>query len=189
MLQVVNEPGRNQPSLVPEYYKTSLAKIRETERNLKTAPQAALTVQFMDSAWGSGNARDVVGNDPAIAYDDHRYLKWAPIKHSKPSYIATSCSDTFGKDGNTPIIIGEWSLAANTDVENTPEWAPQNQANKAFYTQWWAAQVQAYERPLGWVFWSWKSQLGSDWRWCYRCAVEAGVIPKDPSQAAGLSKC
>lgn len=72
------------------------------------------------------------------------------------------------------------------------------QSNKEFYTKWFAAQVHGYEKStLGWVFWTWKTGLGDDYRWSYRgktgfnsrleCAianlepdaVRAGVIPKD----------
>jgi hypothetical protein len=189
MIEVLNEPQRDHPNLVSEYYSTALSKIRESERNANVPAEQALTVQFMDSAWGAGNPKDVVGSDANIAYDDHRYLKWSNIEHSKPSYLATSCSDTFGKDGNSPVIVGEWSLAVKDELENTPDWDPKNEANNAFYTQWWASQVQAYEKDLGWVFWSWKTQLGDDYRWSYRQAAEKGIIPSDPNTAAGLAKC
>ncbi|PVI00523.1 glycoside hydrolase family 5 protein [Periconia macrospinosa] len=188
MLQVLNEPERNHGSLVTEFYNNAYTRIRNVETKLGiTAADKQLTIQFMDKAWGAGNPKDVLNGKSGVAYDDHRYLKWAPIEHTKANYIATSCKDTFGDGGNKPIIVGEWSLAAADNLENTPEWKPAT--NKDFYKQWWAAQVQAYEREMGWVFWSWKAQLGEDYRWCYRCAVEAGVIPKDPAQAAGLAKC
>ncbi|KAF2796530.1 glycoside hydrolase family 5 protein [Melanomma pulvis-pyrius CBS 109.77] len=189
MIEVVNEPARNHPNLVSEYYATAHSKIRESETHLNIPAESALTIQFMDSAWGAGNAKDVVGDAPNIAYDDHRYLKWSDIEHTKESYLRTSCTDTFGRDGNSPVIVGEWSLAVKSEIENTPEWDPKNADNNQFYQQWWASQVQAYERDIGWVFWSWKSQLGADWRWSYRQAVEANVIPKDPNSAAGIAKC
>ncbi|KAF2195249.1 glycoside hydrolase family 5 protein, partial [Zopfia rhizophila CBS 207.26] len=179
MIEVLNEPERNHPDLITSYYATALSKIRETEAGLGISGDKQLTIQFMDKAWGAGNPKDVAKDKPGIAYDNHRYLKWAPIEHSKASYIKTSCQDSFGDGGNTPVIIGEWSLAVKDELERTPEWDPANAANKAFYTQWWAAQVQAYEKQMGWVFWSWKTQLGNDWRWTYKAAVEAGVIPKD----------
>ncbi|KAF2477974.1 glycoside hydrolase [Lindgomyces ingoldianus] len=190
MLEVLNEPERNHPDLITSYYATAYAKIRETESQLNVAQGQQLTIQFMDKGWGAGNPVDVIGSKPSVAYDDHRYLKWdTSIEHTKASYIKTSCSDTFGDGGNTPLIVGEWSLSVKDDLERTPDFDPSVQSNKAFYTQWWAAQVSAYEKQLGWVFWSWKTQLGDDWRWSYKQAVEAGIVPKDPNQAAQLAKC
>jgi aryl-phospho-beta-D-glucosidase BglC (GH1 family) len=188
MLEVLNEPARGHTNLL-DYYKTALAKVRETEAKLNIGADKALTVQFMANSWGAGNPKSVIGDAPNVAYDDHRYLKWANVEQSKQSYIATSCSDSFGSEGNNPIMIGEWSLAVDDNQEKNPDWTPDNEANKAFYTQWWAAQVQTFEKGLGWAFWSWKTQLGNDWRWSYSAAVEAGVIPKDPSQAAQLARC
>ena len=51
-----------------------------------------------------------------------------------------------------------------------------------FYTDWWSAQVQAYEMQDGWVFWTWKTDLG-DYRWDYQLAVKVGVIPADVQDA------
>lgn len=189
MIEVLNEPERNHPDLITTYYATAYDKIRETEENLNIPGAQQLTIQFMDQAWGAGNPRDVLQGKTGVAFDDHRYLKWAPIEQSKQSYLSTSCSDTFGDGDSKPIIVGEWSLAVDSNQEWNAGWDPTKEENKAFYTQWWAAQVQAYEKGLGWAFWSWKTQLGGDWRWSYSAAVDAGVIPKDPGQAAALAKC
>lgn len=187
MLEVLNEPERTHPDLITEYYANAYTKIRETEQSLGITDDKKLTIQYMANSWGAGNPRDVLQGKTDVAFDDHRYLKWAPIEQSKPSYIATSCSDTFGGGDNNPIIVGEWSLAVGDQQEGTPEWSPSN--NKDFYKQWWGAQVQAYEKGMGWVFWSWKAQLGDDYRWSYRAAVEAQVVPENPDEAPGLAKC
>lgn len=188
MIEVLNEPQRTHDTLIPEYYTTAYAKIRETEANLSIPDDKKLTIQFMAESWGAGNPRTAVEGKTDVAFDDHRYLKWATnIEQSKPSYIATSCGDTFGGNDNSPIVVGEWSLAVDSNQESNPEWEPQG--NKDWYKQWWGAQVQAYEKGLGWFFWSWKVQLGDDYRWGYRNAVEAGVIPQNPDEAAGLAKC
>ncbi|KAF2711760.1 glycoside hydrolase family 5 protein [Pleomassaria siparia CBS 279.74] len=189
MLEVVNEPAKGHANLVSEYYATAYAKIRESETNKSIPADQQLTIQFMDSAWGAGNAKTVLDSSSGVAYDDHRYLKYSNIEQSKSSYLSTSCSDTFGKDANSPVIIGEWSLSVDSDQENDADWTIADPNNTAFYQQWWASQVQAYERGLGWVFWSWKAQLGNDWRWSYSQAVEASIIPKDPSNAAQLANC
>lgn len=189
MLEVLNEPQRTHPSLITEYYTNAYSAIRNVEKNLNIPADKQLTIQFMDKAWGAGNPKDGLQGKDGVAFDDHRYLKWAPIEQSKQSYLHTSCTDTFGDGNNTPLIVGEWSLAVDSSVEWTAEWDPTKEANKQFYRQWWASQVQSYEKQLGWTFWSWKTQLGSDWRWSYSAAVDAGVIPKDPNQAAALANC
>jgi hypothetical protein len=189
MLEVLNEPQRNHPDLVTTYYATAYQKIRDAESELNVSSDKQLTIQFMDSAWGAGNPKDVLGNATNVAYDDHRYLKYSSIEQTKESYINTSCSDTFGKDGNTLVIIGEWSLAVDSSQEWSDMWNPTTKENQKWYTRWWAAQAIAYEKQMGWVFWSWKTQLGDDWRWSYSAAVDIGVIPKDPTKAADLAGC
>ena len=65
-------------------------------------------------------------------------------------------------------------------------------AKKAWYRSFWGAQATAYERGGGWIFWSWKCDHideTKDLTWCYRNAVEKGIIPKDASTAAGFSGC
>jgi aryl-phospho-beta-D-glucosidase BglC (GH1 family) len=189
MIEVLNEPERNHGDLITKFYGDAYAAIRATEKTNKVGADQQLTIQFMDKGWGAGNPRDVLQGKNDVAFDNHRYLKWAPIEQSKNSYLSTSCSDTFGQGGNKPLVVGEWSLAVDSSVEWNADWDPTKEENKAFYKQWWAAQVQAYEKELGWTFWSWKTQLGGDWRWSYSAAVEAGVIPTDVGQAAGLAQC
>ena len=159
---------------------------------------------MMDSLWGAGDPHESLSDDYYAAYDDHRYLKWAPdVDVSQDSYISTSCSDQL--DSNKPTIVGEWSLSVPDDVEHSDGW--KTDGNEEFYKRWFAAQVTAYERQQGWVFWTWKSQLG-DLRWSYKGtfllffpdakdhtnsrtvdAVEAGVIPKDLNSLADLGVC
>lgn len=188
MIQVINEPEPGHTSLVSTYYPNAYDKIRETESSLGVASADSLSVQYMDSAWGAGNPQSALSGKTGVVFDSHRYLKWANIAHTKDNYIATSCKDTFGQDANTPIMIGEWSISVKTELEWNSDFDPNASANKAFYKRWWAAQVTSYEKQLGWAFWSWKTQL-NDYRWGYKQAVEAGVIPKDPGEAAGLAGC
>lgn len=118
----------------------------------------------MSSLWGSGNPTEFLGDTTSTAFDDHRYLKWdTSLEVSKASFLATSCGDD--RNAETPTIVGEWSLSVPDNVEWTDEWNPNT--NQGFYSDWFAAQVQAYERSLGWVFWSWKVNIG-DYRWSYR---------------------
>jgi hypothetical protein len=69
-------------------------------------------------------------------------------------------------DPETPTIVGEWSISVASEVERDPEWDTTPQ-NKDFYTRFFAAQITNYEATtLGWIFWSWKTQL-NDYRWSY----------------------
>jgi hypothetical protein len=124
-----------------------------------------LHIQMMNAKWGSGEPTQYLTDNYFAAYDDHRYLKFDNnVGVSQDNYIYTSCNDDRG--GNTPTIVGEWSLAVPDNVEWTDGWNPTTQ--QAFYKKWFAAQVISYERQIGWIFWTWKSQLGSDYRWSYQ---------------------
>ncbi|THC99686.1 hypothetical protein EYZ11_000847 [Aspergillus tanneri] len=150
MLEVVNEPVQNE------------------------GQTATMRSEYYPKAFDVCDPHEFLTDDYYAAYDDHRYLKWANVEVSQDSYIRTSCSDQL--DANKPTIVGEWSLSVPDDVENSDEWSKDGQ--KDFYRRWFAAQVTAYERQQGWVFWTWKSELG-DYRWAYKDAIEAEVIPKD----------
>lgn len=126
-----------------------------------------LHIQMMNSKWGSGDPTQYLTDNYFAAYDDHRYLKYdSSINPTQSNYIAASCADDRG--GNWPTIVGEWSLSVNPDHENSdPAFYPVSN-NKAFYTKWFNAQVHAYEKQDGWVFWSWKTSGLNDPRWDYQ---------------------
>lgn len=183
MIGVVNEPVQDADTVATMrsyFYPNAYAAIRAAESALGIASNNLLHVQFMNSLWGSGDPDQYLTNNNFAAYDDHRYLKWdSRVPVSQSSYISTSCSDNRGVDW--PTVVGEFSLSVPDDVQWTAAWDPSTQ--QAFYKQWFAAQVTSYEtNTLGWIFWTWKAQLG-DYRWSYQgeCSVfsqnrvEAGV--------------
>lgn len=142
----------------------------------------------MNAKWGVGDPTQYLTNNYLAAYDDHRYLKWdTSVTVSQAGYLSASCDDDRG--GNTPTIVGEWSLSIATDHQSDSEFWPLA-SNLKFYQEWFAAQVQAYEKSdiSGWVFWSWKAQL-DDARWSYTDAVTAGIIPKDLGSIAAMTPC
>ncbi|KAF5633055.1 murein transglycosylase [Fusarium sp. NRRL 52700] len=196
MLELVNEPlnwDNAVDSLRKTYYPKTYSAIRNVEDKLKVTSNNHLHIQMMGSLWDSGKPTEFLNDTSFTAFDDHRYLKWdTSVEVFYEAYIEKSCSDDRNTDG--PTIVGEWSLAVPDDVEKTDAWDPQTQ--KAFYTKWFSAQVHSYEmHTLGWVFWTWKANLGDDYRWSYRGelqfpkpktrslkvvdAARAGVIPKD----------
>ena len=190
MLEVLNEPlqGSSQTeTMISEYYPKAYSTIRDAEDAANVATSDRLTIQMMasqgpissqrkvlanpmshmqDKSFGSGDPTTDLSDQTYAAYDDHRYLKYAnpPIDENPPAYLQASCNDN-PSDGESPLVVGEWSLSPPTDVQDTPTWAPDS--NGDFYKKWWAAQVMSYERQQGWVFWSWKAELG-DYRWSYQ---------------------
>lgn len=108
---------------------------------------------------------------------------------SHQGYLDYSCKDD--RSGNWPVIVDEWSLSVNSDVEHTSDWDPNNSANKDFYKKWFAAQVMAYEKgqAIGWVFWSWSTSGLNDPRWDYQMGVDAGIIVENPDDAYSIGAC
>ncbi|KAL3472807.1 glycoside hydrolase superfamily [Aspergillus californicus] len=169
MIELVNEPLQNTDevsSMRTGYYPDAFTRIRTMESSLGITENNYLHIQMMNEKWGSGDRgrrRIAVNQD---------------------SYIAASCNDDRG--GNTPTIVGEFSLSVPDNVQWNAEWDPAT--NVDFYKRWFAAQVVAYEKQASWVFWTWKADLG-DYRWSYKDAVEAGVIPSDLDGVYDNSPC
>lgn len=189
MLEVANEPLPDQPTLLSEYYPGALQAIRNTEASLGVPSYNALTVQFMDTFWGAGNPQtDIPGNPSAlnIAFDDHFYLSKSTQAPNQDTYISWICQKQYTGD-SLPVLTGEWSLAVNNSAPGNFSINP-GVAPNDFYRQYWAAQVQLFEKNLGWIFWSWKTNLTS-FQWDYQKAVAAGVISMDPSDALTINAC
>ncbi|KLU89352.1 hypothetical protein, variant [Magnaporthiopsis poae ATCC 64411] len=187
MIGLVNENERdNVPdSLKTYYYPKAHQAIRDTERSLGITANNYLHIQMMNSFWGPANPGQFLSSNYFLAYDDHRYLKWAFPDGSTSDYISISCRDNRAAQGESDTIVGEWSISAPDAKENDGEWA---KSNTAFYKKWFAAQVIAYEKhTLGWVFWSWKKE--GDYRWSYKDALREGIIPRDLNSIANSGAC
>ncbi|TID20522.1 glycoside hydrolase family 5 protein [Venturia nashicola] len=190
-LQVLNEPISDRPTLISEFYPKSYAAIRAAESAISVSPANQLHVQFMSKSWRAGDPQaNLPSNASSIWFDSHRYVKWdTSVALNQTAYINASCTEDLSVPGETNLVIGEWSLSVANDVENTPAWGVRNStAHYAFYEQWFKAQTIAYEKQAGWIFWSWKAELG-DWRWSYRDAVNEGIIPKDLDQIYSGDAC
>ena len=136
----------------------------------------------MDKRWGSGNPNTYLPmNKYFVAYDHHEYIKYIPgLATTKDAYL--NFARNLDVSGDKPVIVGEWSLSVNTAVEWTAEWNPYS--NAEWYRKFWAAQVVAYEKAHGWVFWTWKTTgTLNDPRGDYQKAVEMGIMPKNPDDA------
>ncbi|KAL8420042.1 hypothetical protein RB594_002989 [Gaeumannomyces avenae] len=187
MIGLVNENVRsNIPgSLKTYYYPKAYQAIRDTESSLGITANNYLHIQMMNSLWGPEKPGEFLSSNYFLAYDDHRYLKWAFPNSSPSDYISISCRDNRAAPGEADTIVGEWSISAPDAKENDGEWA---KSNTDFYKKWFAAQVIAYERhTLGWVFWSWKKE--GDYRWSYQDAVRQGIVPRDLNSVANSGVC
>ncbi|KAH7311607.1 glycoside hydrolase superfamily [Stachybotrys elegans] len=191
MLQVLNEPVRTAAfrdkaaDMIENFYPQAYQRITDMEESLSVAKADRLHIQFMGTSWGAGNPREYLPSTEMAFFDAHRYLSFdnSITPMNKNGYITTACQDHMGQD----VVVGEWSLSVNSTLRNTAEFRYQGQ--ETWYRAYWAAQAEAFERSDGWLFWSWKCDGTEDWRWCYKSAVRAGVIPNDASLAASLSPC
>lgn len=76
----------------------------------------------------------------------------------------------------------EWGDEFTLDRDDAASW----------YRQWYGAQIMAYEKQAGWIFWSWKANWidgRNEWRWSYQAAVAAGAIPQDPQDVLNMGPC
>jgi aryl-phospho-beta-D-glucosidase BglC (GH1 family) len=176
-LEVLNEPSKGHPSMISEFYPKAYAAIRAAEAAISVSSINQLHVQFMSKTWGSGDPSANLGTGvDSVWFDNHRYLKYdSNIAHNQASYLKTSCHDDLSASGETDLVIGEWSLSP-ADQESAA-FQIKDKSNNEFYQKWFKAQAMAYEKQAGWIFWSWKAELG-DWRWSFRDAVNAGIIPQ-----------
>lgn len=125
---------------------------------------------MMDALWGSGDPTQYLTDNYFAAYDDHNYVGYnGNIDPTPANYLAYSCADNRG--GNSPVIVGEWSLTVSTAHQFDSDFWPISN-NLQFYQNWFNAQVRVYEKQDGWIFWSWKTNLG-DPRWDYQGKVTA----------------
>jgi len=182
-VQVVNEPISWQPSvtasMISTYYPQAWNAVRSVESTLKIASSKKLHIQFMDENWGSGNPNQNLPSTEYALYDYHNYVKYdTAVNPTRDSYMQYSCSGNLAVSGETPLIVGEWSLSVPDALQESADFSTTGSGAVQFFQYWFIAQQQMYERSgLGWIFWNWKADLG-DWRWSYKDAVYAGVIPE-----------
>lgn len=193
MLEIVNEPERSSdsaPGLVSAFYPNAFAAIRQAESAASVPASSALHIQVMNSAWGPGDPTTSLTADDrsVVAFDNHRYVKWdTSVPVDKDSYLSNACSYNAISSNENPTIVGEFSISPPDNVQSTNDWATTD-ANLEFYQKWFAAQAKGYEKASGWVFWTWKAQLG-DYRWSYKDAVEAKAIPADLDAIYDVDVC
>ncbi|KAK8196379.1 glycoside hydrolase superfamily [Phyllosticta paracitricarpa] len=168
-IEIVNEPKREDSGdtewLVEHYYGGS-----------GPSPSTALTTTQLSR----------------LLYDDHNY-QHSPITECGGALVCAlsyTCSETVGQgnrvDSQTPKFVGEWALKLD-------QLAGQEEENREFFEQYFAAQMDMYERTSGWVYWSWKVVGNANFtdalQWGYSNAVTAGIIDPDLNAMLEKSPC
>lgn len=188
-IEVLNEPIARQSSLITNYYPAAYKAVRAAEAALGVSSANQLHVQFMSKNWNAGNPQANLGSTQSVWFDNHRYLKYdSAVAATQASYLSTSCNDNVGASGEANLVIGEWSLSIANSAQFDSSFEIASGNNNGFYKKWFAAQVMAYEKQAGWIFWSWKSEI-NDWRWSYLDAVNAGIIPTNLGSVYNIGAC
>jgi hypothetical protein len=163
-LEVVNEPVNagqypsEAASLISTYYPTAWSRIRAAEDKLNISDSSRIHIQMMNQKWGSGDPNQNLKDLRFAFYDDHRYLKFSSdIPANRASYLSTSCHDD--RSGNSPVVVGEWSLSVADSAQSDPDFSLDASDAVSWYKKWYAAQIMAYEKQAGWIFWAWKANF------------------------------
>lgn len=94
-------------------------------------------------------------------------------------------ADAINTELGLPAVCGEWSLGLDLRVVSLWAEGPFNHAlehmdaferdvaNRGYA----AAQLLAFEKYLGWFFWSYRTETTP--AWCFRDCVERGWLPAD----------
>ncbi|KAL8286600.1 hypothetical protein RQP46_004128 [Phenoliferia psychrophenolica] len=192
-LEAVNEPFMSTSSvgnMLSVYYPGVLSAVRNAESALgvscssgtrrasriesRASFTGCLNVQYMDSRWGSGDARtSLPAGAKNIAYDSHQYVKYTGTAPNRNAYMAFSCKDHPENQPDSPVITGEWSMSTEGDNQYAELSTTASDA-ATFFNKWGSAQMMAYERGSGWIFW--KTDTLNDPRWDYQLAVSRGYI-------------
>lgn len=188
IIEVLNEPqsdhdtdpmtSAEKDTLTQDYYPQALKAVRDAEAGLSISESDRLHVQFMDSLWDSGNPKSgLPSEDSHVAFDDHNYVTWTMKPDAtQQDYIYYSCNtDNRLSNDESPKIVQEFSLTIRSDTTKPEEFDPNNGSNDQFYKNWWVAQQRLYEQTEGWIFWTWKTELG-DPRWDYSLLLEKGWV-------------
>ncbi|KAF4303788.1 putative endo-beta- - protein [Botryosphaeria dothidea] len=195
-IELVNEPLRedsgNTRWMVEHYYPSAIDAIRGVENELGIDDEHRLNIIMMDDLWASGpeaTSSLSATQRQHLLFDDHNY-QGSPIDNcggAKSCAISYTCSRKSGQGNRvtaqSPKVVGEWSMKLN-------QLGGQELQNKDFFKQYFAAQQQQYEKTLGWIYWSWKTEHFSDYlQWSYKDAVEQGIIDKDLNAMLRNSPC
>jgi len=89
-------------------------------------------------------------------------------------------------DGSYNYNGGTSSYIGSCDGKTTGTVAGLSQTDKDNINRFITAQVAAYEKAAGWIFWTWKNEAAPEWH--FKNLTEAGVMP-NLSNAASSGVC
>lgn len=187
-IECVNEPRWDIPTdSLQAYYLAAYEAIREF------CPADQVAVVFHD---GFRSFREYQGFMQApeyrnVVFDLHRYQCFAreDIDLDIFGHLAKAGgewrdeADAINAGLGLPAVCGEWSLGLDLKVVSLWAEGPfnhalehmdefqQDVANRGYA----AAQLLAFEKYLGWFFWSYKTETTP--AWCFRDCVERGWLP------------
>lgn len=198
-LEVLNEPLQMSASSNPAanwtlatYYPTAINRIRAREKSLGVSGNSSLHITMMDDKWGVGGGNPG-STDPTeymssnqtsmLLFDDHNYEDYFTNNQTQAYIINYACNDNRAGSFNETKWVGEWSLLME---DYTP---PTNYTS--FYSKYFSAQMQTYEKTLGWTFWSWNTSpsMTNKEQWNYQAAVAAGIINSNLDTQYAQSVC
>jgi len=188
-IEVLNEPRWDVPTpLLYAYYRRAYEAIRAH------CPPERVAVLFHDGFRSHREFLDFFrsGQLENVVFDVHRYQCFDRADldldiHGhvhKAGVLWREEADTVQGDLGVPAIAGEWSLGLDLKVVSL--WADgpfdhalqsldefqHDVALRAFA----AAELLAFERYLGWFFWSYRTETTP--AWCFRECVSRGWLPK-----------
>ncbi len=187
-IEVLNEPRWDVPTdYLKNYYTQAYRRIR------RFCSADDVSVIFHD---GFRSHTEYVGFIDApefanVVFDIHRYqcfdrndIDMDIYGHIQKAAIDWHHeADAINTELKVPTIAGEWSLGLDLKVVSLWAAGPfnhalqgmdtfqQNVASRAYA----AAQLVAFEKYLGWFFWSYKTETTP--AWCFRDSVERGWLP------------
>ncbi|KJX98941.1 glucan 1,3-beta-glucosidase A like protein [Zymoseptoria brevis] len=91
--------------------------------------------------------------------------------------IGARYDGTFNKDGQGSSYIG------NCAGKSVGTVAGLSDADKGNVKSFVSAQISAYEKADGWIFWTWKNEAAPEWH--FRNLTRAGLVPQPLSAASG----
>jgi glucan 1,3-beta-glucosidase len=187
-IEVLNEPRWDVPTAVLHtYYRRAYDAIREH------CPPERVAAVFHDGFRSHREFLDFFRNGQLqnVIFDVHRYQCFERSDldldiHGhvhKAGVLWRDEADTIQRELGIPTIAGEWSLGLDLKVVSLWAEGPFDHALQSLdafqhdvaLRAYGAAELLAFERYLGWFFWSYRTETTP--AWCFRECVTRGWLP------------
>ncbi|KAJ6609397.1 glycoside hydrolase family 5 protein [Mycena sp. CBHHK59/15] len=197
----LNEPagfdGADVLSVVRQYWYDSFGNIRYPYGT----SQQSNTVELIHDAFQPltyWNGVLTYPNHEGVAMDTHIYTIFSVAENqmSQSQHISTVCGKQSSLSSLTSATdcakylngrnVGsryDGSYSGSTRVGSctglTGAASTFSSSYKTFLRQFWEAQVISYEKGVGWLMWTWKTESADEWS--YKAGLANGWIPNDPT--------